>query len=94
MALSHHYIDTIDTMYPDGHRRETLFRDSGEMLSPAPALVPARSGLAQVLRRIQLWRSKRAGRLALRELSDEQLRDIGVSAEEARKEVAKSSFWI
>ncbi|MFK0165533.1 DUF1127 domain-containing protein [Rhizobium sp. NPDC090279] len=36
---------------------------------------------------------KRATRWSLRELTDEQLRDIGMTRREARAEVSKSWFW-
>ncbi|WP_267550926.1 DUF1127 domain-containing protein [Rhizobium rhizogenes] len=36
---------------------------------------------------------KRGTRWDLRELTDDQLRDIGVTAAEARAEVSKSWFW-
>ncbi|WP_454849134.1 DUF1127 domain-containing protein [Rhizobium binxianense] len=39
------------------------------------------------------WLEKRRSRQALAELSEDQLRDIGISRAEARKEVAKSWFW-
>ncbi len=37
MANIDRYIETIDTIYPDGYARESLFRSAGEMLSPGPA---------------------------------------------------------
>ncbi|MBB3461645.1 DUF1127 domain-containing protein [Rhizobium sp. BK377] len=45
------------------------------------------------LMRLNLYFSKRRERLMLSCLSDEQLRDIGVSPSEARTEVDKSWFW-
>jgi uncharacterized protein YjiS (DUF1127 family) len=36
---------------------------------------------------------KRSSRIALSELNDEQLQDIGVTRAEARSEVSKSWFW-
>ncbi|MBW9054760.1 DUF1127 domain-containing protein [Rhizobium mesosinicum] len=45
------------------------------------------------LMRLALYFSKRRERLILSCLSDEQLRDIGISPSEARIEVNKSWFW-
>ncbi|HBT68463.1 MAG TPA: hypothetical protein DEB63_09770, partial [Agrobacterium sp.] len=39
------------------------------------------------------WHDKRQGRLALRELSDDLLQDIGVTRDEALKEAAKSQLF-
>ncbi|KQO80857.1 DUF1127 domain-containing protein [Rhizobium sp. Leaf262] len=86
------YNQTIDTIYPDGYQRERIFRDSGDMLDPK--MVPAARGFfGRLIEVIVSWQSKRAGRLALRELSDEQLLDIGVTREQAMKEARKSLFW-
>ena len=86
------YIDTIDTIYPDAYARESLFRDAGDMLSPGP--VPrARNVLGRLIERWSLWQQKRSTRAVLRELTTDELRDIGLTREEARSEVAKSCFW-
>ncbi|MBB3655619.1 uncharacterized protein YjiS (DUF1127 family) [Rhizobium sp. BK650] len=45
------------------------------------------------LMRLTLYFSKRRERLALSDLSEDQLRDIGVSPSEARTEVSRSWFW-
>ena len=45
------------------------------------------------LMRLTLYFSKRRERQMLSGLSDDQLRDIGVSPSEARTEVNKSWFW-
>ncbi len=45
------------------------------------------------LTRLALYFSKRRERQVLSHLSDDQLRDIGVSPSEARTEVNKSWFW-
>lgn len=39
------------------------------------------------------WHSKREGRRALRELTADQLKDIGMSQSDAAREVGKSFFW-
>lgn len=87
------YLSTIDTIYPDGYARETLFRDCGDMLEPAATPKPPVGFLMRMFNGIVSWREKRAGRMALRELTDDQLRDIGVTPEEARREIGKSFFW-
>lgn len=86
------YNKTIDTIYPDGYQRERIFRDSGDMVDPKPASV-ARGFFAQLFEKIALSRAKRAGRLALRELSEEQLLDIGLTRHEALEEARRASFF-
>lgn len=39
------------------------------------------------------WLEKREGRRVLRDLTDDQLHDIGLTRREAAKEVSKSFFW-
>lgn len=39
------------------------------------------------------WKQKREGRYVLRELTNEQLRDIGLTRRQAMKEANKSFFW-
>lgn len=39
------------------------------------------------------WREKREGRRALRGLTADQLKDIGLSQSDAAREVNKSTFW-
>lgn len=87
MVDSARYISSIDTMYADGFDRESLFRSSGDLLAPAerPATFVARLWLS-----LRHWQMKRAGRLALHELTDDQLRDIGVTRVQAEQEVQKS----
>ncbi|MEZ2127381.1 MULTISPECIES: DUF1127 domain-containing protein [unclassified Sinorhizobium] len=46
-----------------------------------------------LLNSFRLWAQKRKGRRALRELTDDQLKDIGLTRAEAMKEVSKSYFW-
>lgn len=77
-------------MYPDGHTREALFRDSGDMLQPAK---PEAVGLfGRLVAAFSHWRMKRTGRLALRDLDDSQLRDIGVTRDQVKDELSKSYF--
>jgi uncharacterized protein YjiS (DUF1127 family) len=45
------------------------------------------------LMHLHLYFSKRRERLALSGLSEDQLRDIGISPSEARTEVNRSWFW-
>ena len=51
----------------------------------------------QVVRRLWAlylhWREKREGRRVLRDLTDDQLLDIGLTRRQAVKEVNKSFFW-
>lgn len=48
--------------------------------------------LRSVLRRVETWLGKRRSRLALLQLTDEQLRDVGISRDEARREGLRP-FW-
>ena len=85
------YMVTIDSIYPDGYARENVFRDSGEMVSARTGRVPG-SVLHRLIEEFRVWRMKRTGRLALRELDDHQLRDIGVTRCEADHEASKSLY--
>ncbi|CZT35295.1 Uncharacterized conserved protein YjiS, DUF1127 family [Rhizobium sp. 9140] len=89
MSISQ-YNDTIGTIYPDGFERERLFRSSGDMVSPPS---PIRCGFfGRMTERFAEWRMKRAGRLVLRDLTDDQLNDIGLTRWEVREELGKSYF--
>ncbi|MBR0555316.1 DUF1127 domain-containing protein [Ciceribacter sp. L1K23] len=83
------YLITIDTIYPDSYVRESQFLASGDLLAPAPMPAP-RSGILGLVDRWRNWNARRAGRLSLRDMSDEQLRDIGVSRLEAMSEAGRS----
>jgi uncharacterized protein YjiS (DUF1127 family) len=85
------YLATIDTIYPDRYQRESIFFVTGEILSPAPMPAP-RSGLAGLMDGMRNWVSRRRGRQALLDMSDEQLSDIGITRHTARLEAAKSRF--
>lgn len=74
-------------MHPDGYARETLFRSPGDMLTPA---VRPKRFLARLWQGLAHWQMKRAGRLALHDLTDDQLRDIGLTRIDAEREVQKS----
>jgi uncharacterized protein YjiS (DUF1127 family) len=70
--------------------------DKPELL--APDAVPSRrislkSRWLALLSQVAHYFEKRSGRIALSELSDEQLQDIGVTRREAGSEIAKSWFW-
>lgn len=88
------YLVTIDTIYPDGYTRESQFGATGDLL--APASMPVRPGLLGLIDRWENWRSRRAGRLALREMSEDQLRDIGLTRSEAWNEAGRSRLltWL
>lgn len=89
------YLTTIDTMYPDSYTREYVFRDDGDMVDPVPLTITAQNhAFGRFVAAIRTWHIKRAGRLALRELTDEQLLDIGISRSQARNETAKSRFLV
>jgi uncharacterized protein YjiS (DUF1127 family) len=77
-------------MHPDGFQRERLFRTDGDMLQPAAARPSGTWRL--LLERFANWRMKRTGRLVLRDLSDAQLDDIGLTRADALREVRKSAF--
>lgn len=83
------YLVTIDTIYPDQYRRESPAWVAKDILPPAPMPV-RRQGLAGILEIVGNWLVRREGRKALLEMSDEQLRDIGVSRVAARGEAARS----
>ncbi|MGF0538385.1 DUF1127 domain-containing protein [Agrobacterium sp. ES01] len=85
------YLVTIDTIYPDGYQRESLFRSTGDMLAPAPMPV-TRRGAAGLWQMLVNWSARRRSRLALRELDDTMLRDIGISRQQVREEVRRSLF--
>ncbi|OAE46961.1 DUF1127 domain-containing protein [Agrobacterium tumefaciens] len=87
------YLSTADTLYPDGYERERVFRDAGDMVAPAryPAKI-ARTLIGRMIAGMLNWQQKRRGRLALRELSDDLLEDIGISREDASREAAKSKL--
>ncbi|MBB4228579.1 DUF1127 domain-containing protein [Rhizobium mongolense] len=54
---------------------------------------PTQGLLAKIQDMLSCWGMKRAGRRALREMADWQLRDIGLSPADAAKEISKSRFW-
>lgn len=55
---------------------------------------PRRHGiLRRALARFLAYLEKRETRWDLRDLTDDQLRDIGMTRAEARTEVSKSWFW-
>jgi uncharacterized protein YjiS (DUF1127 family) len=49
--------------------------------------------LGRVWGKVALWQQKRASRRVLRDLTDTELLDIGISRADAGKEVGKSFFW-
>lgn len=85
------YIDTMDTIFPDGHARESLFRSSGDMLSPAA--VETR-WWRRIWDGLRYWHIRRSGRLSLRDLTPDQLKDIGVSHEAAQAEAMRETSII
>ncbi|EGE55634.1 hypothetical protein RHECNPAF_890046 [Rhizobium etli CNPAF512] len=70
----------------------------GERLATPPNAL--RSKLREVVRRgrrlpaaIECWLEKRRSRRKLSELTDDELRDIGLTRAQATAEIAKSWFW-
>lgn len=86
------YMSTIDTLYPDGFVREVPFRDSGDMVDQAPVPVVKAGLLARAAWAVWMWHIKRSSRLTLRDLDHSQLRDIGITREQAVIEASKSYF--
>ncbi|MNL64313.1 hypothetical protein D3C87_1885140 [compost metagenome] len=86
------YLNTIDTIYPDGYQREFLFRENGDMVDKAPEANTAGGFLSRLIQVVANWSVKRGSRLALRDLDDAQLRDIGISREQAVLEARKAQF--
>ena len=69
---------------------------SDERASPprVPALLATLAEIARnLIESIETRCRKRRGRAALSELSDDELKDIGVSRADAMTEAAKSAFW-
>jgi len=58
-----------------------------------PEHKPAKTLLGRLLVAILIWHQKREGRRALRHMTTDQLKDIGLSQSEAAREVSKSFFW-
>jgi uncharacterized protein YjiS (DUF1127 family) len=85
------YLVTIDTIYPDAYQREAMLFVAGDI--SAPASMPQRQGgVGGLLDRVGNWVTRRKGRQALLEMSDEQLQDVGLTRLDARKEAAKSRY--
>jgi uncharacterized protein YjiS (DUF1127 family) len=55
-----------------------------------PALI---TGLQRIVGKLRIAMRNRRTRVHLADLTDDQLRDIGITRQEARKEVGKSVFW-
>ncbi|MDP9808972.1 uncharacterized protein YjiS (DUF1127 family) [Rhizobium tibeticum] len=53
----------------------------------------AQALLQSAWHRLSSWHQKRETRRVLRDLTDDELLDIGITRAEARKEAAKSPFW-
>ncbi len=58
-----------------------------------PRQAPAKTWLGRLWAACCLWQQKREGRRALRGLTADQLKDIGLSRSDAAREVSKSFFW-
>lgn len=85
------YLATIDTIYPDQFQRESALYVAADLLPARPMQV--RDGLvAALIDVIGNWLQRRKGRHSLKEMSIEQLSDIGVTRVSANREAAKSRF--
>ncbi|TIX88980.1 DUF1127 domain-containing protein [Rhizobium sp. P44RR-XXIV] len=80
-------MSTIDTICrTDGKKAFTPARDAG--------VAQPKSRVAYSLwTSLLLWVQKRESRRALRDLTNDQLSDVGLTRSEARAEVSKSFFW-
>ena len=78
---------------------QTLSRACGmsqsSVLEPRRASSGAKTGrhmLSSLVRTIEIWLIRRHGRQELNSLDDEQLKDVGISREDALREASKP-FW-
>ncbi|QFY60236.1 DUF1127 domain-containing protein [Rhizobium grahamii] len=72
----------------------SLFSVSGRLAKTGTIRRPVQESLiGRILRAIGNWHAKRESRRVLPFLTDDELRDIGITRSEARKEVSKSFFW-
>ncbi|MDL2400537.1 DUF1127 domain-containing protein [Rhizobium mayense] len=78
-------MDTIETI----HIEECTLADAGRPRTYAQISQLAR----RLLDAFALWMQKRESRWTLRYLTDNELRDIGLTRGEAVDEVNKSFFW-
>ncbi|MFT4184067.1 MAG: DUF1127 domain-containing protein [Rhizobium sp.] len=80
-------MSTIDSIRPT---RGIVAAPAAHSAGPIWSTSRAMRGL---LSSFALWLQKRETRSTLRDLTDDQLRDIGLTRREARTEVSKSFFW-
>lgn len=71
-------IDTIDV---EIHTKPRMIRFSAAAIA------------ADIIGRIADRAEKRRSRATLRDLTDDQLRDVGLTRNDVRREIAKSFFW-
>lgn len=67
---------------------DTIFLESEVRRSRSVGVFPYRMWLA-----VRAWWIERRTRHALIEMTDDQLRDIGVTRSEAQREIGKSFYW-
>lgn len=85
------YLVTIDTIYPDRYERETAFYVATDLQPEASMTV--RSGvIAGLIDSVKNAVARRAGRSALLDMDESQLRDIGLTRIAAQREAGKSWF--
>ncbi|MBM7047938.1 MULTISPECIES: DUF1127 domain-containing protein [Rhizobium] len=80
-------MSTIDTIYPA--EAKEAFAAGRDTRAAQPKSRPA----YRLWTSFVLWMQKRESRWVLRDLTDDQLCDIGLTRSEARTEVSKSFFW-
>lgn len=80
-------MSTIDTI-----RRETLSPDPAAVAGLRPHLPGFRRLIVKALDRLEMMAQRHRSRRLLFELSDEQLKDIGISRADAEGEASRP-FW-
>ena len=75
---------TIDTIAPIDSRQQITL----------PVRKASSSPLSSLVRMLTLWRRRRTTRVHLSQLTEEQLRDVGLSSEMAAQEIRKSRLLL
>ncbi|OCJ12577.1 hypothetical protein A6U86_06040 [Rhizobium sp. AC27/96] len=80
-------MSTIDTIHPtEAEKAFAPVRD-------AAAAQPRSRAAHRLWTSFLLWMQKRESRRVLRDLTNDELSDVGLTRSEARTEVSKSFFW-
>ncbi|MDE1993549.1 MAG: DUF1127 domain-containing protein [Rhizobiaceae bacterium] len=72
---------------------DTIHHAEQERLARTSSVPAIRAPLRRMLRAFSLWLEKRETRRTLRDLTDVELKDVGLTRHDAKIEVAKSFFW-